>query len=346
MNSRPTHRRHRPEGRSAAASPRAGAHCGSRRSSLRRGFASQLAGRGRRAEKMDPSVSRSAVKTSDSPPPTDNTEQSSPMPSESVVGKRGEKGFYAVDESEFGHGRVVLWRKVTDFFGEFDYLFVRESPAWGVRLMNETMKILILNGPNLNLQGRRDTGVYGSQTFESYFEALKANYPSVEFGYFQSNIEGDRRPCSRPTAFTTAWCSMPADIRITSVALTRPCRFPSSRCTYSISPARSSATPAAGSRGRGSIIGFGLNSYRLGVYALLAGAEKIVASGREARQRRSSPLRGGVRGGQTLCQRHRRRHRPRAYRRITKRKNIALMYRMKKTKIVATMSVSAAPKSS
>ena len=52
--------------------------------------------------------------------------------------------------------------------------------------MNETMKILILNGPNLNLQGRRDTGVYGSQTFESYFEALKANYPSVEFGYFQS----------------------------------------------------------------------------------------------------------------------------------------------------------------
>ena len=57
--------------------------------------------------------------------------------------------------------------------------------------MNETMKILILNGPNLNLQGRRDTGVYGSQTFESYFEALKANYPSVEFGYFQSNIEGE-----------------------------------------------------------------------------------------------------------------------------------------------------------
>ena len=48
--------------------------------------------------------------------------------------------------------------------------------------MYEMMKILILNGPNLNLQGRRDTGVYGSQTFESYFEALKASYPSVEFG--------------------------------------------------------------------------------------------------------------------------------------------------------------------
>ena len=57
--------------------------------------------------------------------------------------------------------------------------------------MYEMMKILILNGPNLNLQGRRDTGVYGSQTFESYFEALKASYPSVEFGYFQSNIEGE-----------------------------------------------------------------------------------------------------------------------------------------------------------
>ena len=53
------------------------------------------------------------------------------------------------------------------------------------------MKILILNGPNLNLQGRRDTGVYGSQTFESYFEGLKAHYPEVEFAYFQSNIEGE-----------------------------------------------------------------------------------------------------------------------------------------------------------
>lgn len=53
------------------------------------------------------------------------------------------------------------------------------------------MKILILNGPNLNLQGRRDTGVYGTQTFDDYFDRLTPLFPSTEFGYFQSNIEGE-----------------------------------------------------------------------------------------------------------------------------------------------------------
>lgn len=48
------------------------------------------------------------------------------------------------------------------------------------------MKILILNGPNLNLQGRRDTGVYGTRTFETFFGELEALYPAVGFGYFQS----------------------------------------------------------------------------------------------------------------------------------------------------------------
>ena len=52
------------------------------------------------------------------------------------------------------------------------------------------MKFLILNGPNLNLQGRRDTGVYGTRTFETFFGELEALYPAVGFGYFQSNLEG------------------------------------------------------------------------------------------------------------------------------------------------------------
>ena len=60
-----------------------------------------------------------------------------------------------------------------------------------MRLTVGTMKILILNGPNLNLQGRRDTGVYGTQTFETFFERLRSLYPAVGFGYFQSNIEGE-----------------------------------------------------------------------------------------------------------------------------------------------------------
>ncbi len=53
------------------------------------------------------------------------------------------------------------------------------------------MKISIINGPNLNLLGRREPEVYGNEPFESYFEKLKAMFPNVELTYFQSNIEGE-----------------------------------------------------------------------------------------------------------------------------------------------------------
>ena len=52
-------------------------------------------------------------------------------------------------------------------------------------------KILIINGPNLNLLGRREPGIYGSSSFETYLEKLRAAYPEVEIDYFQSNHEGD-----------------------------------------------------------------------------------------------------------------------------------------------------------
>jgi 3-dehydroquinate dehydratase II len=51
-------------------------------------------------------------------------------------------------------------------------------------------KILILNGPNLNLLGKREPHIYGSQTFEDYFEILKANFENIQLEYFQSNHEG------------------------------------------------------------------------------------------------------------------------------------------------------------
>jgi 3-dehydroquinate dehydratase-2 len=52
-------------------------------------------------------------------------------------------------------------------------------------------RILIINGPNLNLLGKREPEVYGNQGFESFFEELKADFPDVELHYFQSNIEGE-----------------------------------------------------------------------------------------------------------------------------------------------------------
>ena len=53
------------------------------------------------------------------------------------------------------------------------------------------MKIAIINGPNLNLLGTREPGIYGSQTFEEYYSQLKHAHPSVEFSYYQSNVEGE-----------------------------------------------------------------------------------------------------------------------------------------------------------
>jgi 3-dehydroquinate dehydratase II len=53
------------------------------------------------------------------------------------------------------------------------------------------MKIAIINGPNLNLLGTREPGIYGSQGFEEYFKGLQQLFPQVAFSYFQSNIEGE-----------------------------------------------------------------------------------------------------------------------------------------------------------
>ena len=52
-------------------------------------------------------------------------------------------------------------------------------------------KIIIINGPNLNLLGKREPEIYGSESFDSYYQLLKDNFPSFDLHYFQSNIEGE-----------------------------------------------------------------------------------------------------------------------------------------------------------
>jgi 3-dehydroquinate dehydratase II len=53
------------------------------------------------------------------------------------------------------------------------------------------MKIAIINGPNLNLLGTREVDIYGGESFESFYAALQKQFPSIEFSYFQSNVEGE-----------------------------------------------------------------------------------------------------------------------------------------------------------
>ena len=53
------------------------------------------------------------------------------------------------------------------------------------------MKVIIINGPNLNLLGKRDVAIYGNISFEEYFSSLKENYSDIKLSFFQSNIEGE-----------------------------------------------------------------------------------------------------------------------------------------------------------
>ena len=53
------------------------------------------------------------------------------------------------------------------------------------------MQIAIINGPNLNLLGKREPEIYGTQTFEDYLEIIKSKFPAVSFQYYQSNVEGE-----------------------------------------------------------------------------------------------------------------------------------------------------------
>ncbi len=138
------------------------------------------------------------------------------------------------------------------------------------------MKILILNGPNLNLQGTRDVAVYGSTTFEEYTQSLRARFSEIEFGYFQSNIEGELIDQIHKSQGAYDGVVLNAGgYTHTSVALRdaiSAVKTPVIEVHISSILAReefrhiSMIAPVAA----GSIMGFGLDSYRLGVEALLA----------------------------------------------------------------------------
>ena len=139
------------------------------------------------------------------------------------------------------------------------------------------MKILILNGPNLNLLGVREPGIYGAQSFESYLTTLRNAYPDVEMEYFQSNIEGEMIDKMQEVGFSYDGIVLNAGAYThTSVALhdcIRAITVPVIEVHISNVHTREefrhhSMISAAC---RGVICGFGLDSYRLAVSALKEG---------------------------------------------------------------------------
>ena len=82
------------------------------------------------------------------------------------------------------------------------------------------MQITIINGPNLNLLGTREPGVYGSQSFEAYFKALQEQFPNVQFTYLQSNVEGELINFLQQQGFTSDGIILnPGGYTHTSVAI-------------------------------------------------------------------------------------------------------------------------------
>ena len=138
------------------------------------------------------------------------------------------------------------------------------------------MKVLIVNGPNLNLLGEREPGIYGSETMESVMDSLRKRYSEISFDYFQSNIEGElinRLQAARldgtdgivlnAGAYTHTSVALHDCIRslerpVVEVHISNIAKREEFRHTSLIAAAC-----------KGSISGFGLDSYRLGVEALI-----------------------------------------------------------------------------
>jgi len=137
------------------------------------------------------------------------------------------------------------------------------------------MKIIIINGPNLNLLGKREPDVYGATTFETFFEELTNKYSSVELFYFQSNIEGELIDKIQEVGFSydgiilnaAAYTHTSIGIGDAVKAITTPVIEVHISNTFSRESFRhqSYISPNA----KGIVIGFGLKSYELALQSFL-----------------------------------------------------------------------------
>ena len=138
------------------------------------------------------------------------------------------------------------------------------------------MKIQIINGPKINLLGKREPGIYGVRSFEDYLQELKKRYPQVVFEYYQSNVEGEMINKIHEVGFDYDGIVLNAGAYThTSIALQDAIRAVTSPVVevhisnvHQREEFRHQSMIACACAGV--ICGFGLDSYRLGVEALLA----------------------------------------------------------------------------
>jgi len=137
------------------------------------------------------------------------------------------------------------------------------------------MKIQIINGPNINLLGKREPSIYGSTSFEDYYQTLKERYPDVELDYFQSNVEGLLINKIHEVGFSSDGIILNAGAYThTSIALQDAIRSVTTPVievhisnVHTREEFRHKSMIACACKGV--ICGFGLDSYRLALEALL-----------------------------------------------------------------------------
>ncbi len=137
------------------------------------------------------------------------------------------------------------------------------------------MKILIINGPNLNLLGKRENDIYGNQSFNDFFESLQSKFPQVELSHFQSNIEGELIDKLQEAGFASDGIILnPAAYTHTSIGIADAVRaVPAPVVEVHISNTfsreefrhKSFVSPHA----KGVIIGLGLQGYELALLSFL-----------------------------------------------------------------------------
>ena len=135
--------------------------------------------------------------------------------------------------------------------------------------------IIIINGPNLNLLGKREPEIYGAQSFEDFFETLKADFPQFKIDYFQSNIEGELIDKLHEIGFTydgiilnaAAYTHTSVGIGDAVKAISTPVIEVHISNTYSREEFRHNSFISANAKGV--ILGFGYQSYRLALQSFL-----------------------------------------------------------------------------
>ena len=160
-----------------------------------------------------------------------------------------------------------------DFFFDIQKKIVTLHPYY---VISRCMKIQIINGPNLNLLGQREPGIYGDESFESYLPTLQAKFPDVEITCFQSNVEGELINKMQQVGFFEGYDGIVLNAGAythTSVALhdcIRSLKCPVIEVHISNVHKREAFRHQSliSAACLGVICGFGLDSYRLAVEAL------------------------------------------------------------------------------